>query len=128
MSSIIGNITGAVTGMIKDTALGNKITSQLQSSLTPSIIHVLTNYADKVGLSDKVQSWIGKDSNLPISEDDIKKLMANEQLKEFIDKIGIPTNILYPALAQFLPHAINNYTNENPDHDQGQDNSSSTQA
>lgn len=59
------------------------------------------------GLSDRVDSWLSTTaSNLPISPEEIKKAVGDQQLQQLAAKFGIPLNQIADILAQYLPTAV----------------------
>ena len=94
---------GGVSDLIKD-KLGGGLGEFLMSE---SGIQMIVDQAKKAGLEDKVKSWIGSGENLPISTDEIRSLLSDEQVQGFVAKTGLPAATLLPALATLLPSAVN---------------------
>jgi uncharacterized protein YidB (DUF937 family) len=58
------------------------------------------------GLGEKVNSWLGKGANSPLTEDEIRSALGNQQLQQIATKLGIPLDAVAGTLAQHLPNAI----------------------
>lgn len=61
---------------------------------------------NQAGLGDQVSSWIGTGSNLPVSADQIKAALSNEQLRSLANAFGVDLDSLPQLLAQHLPQAV----------------------
>lgn len=61
---------------------------------------------NQAGLSNEVQSWIGKGGNLPISADQIQAALGNEHLQQLATSFGVPVDKVAALLAQHLPTAV----------------------
>ena len=62
------------------------------------------------GLSDAVSSWVGTGANLPVSGDQIQKVLGNEQVQLLASKLGISPSDVSSHLAQLLPAVIDHLT------------------
>jgi uncharacterized protein YidB (DUF937 family) len=61
----------------------------------------------QAGFGDRVQSWLSTNSaNLPITADEIKAALGNQQLQQLAAKFGIPIDQVAGVLAQHLPAAV----------------------
>lgn len=80
------------------------------SSGLPAGIQILLDQAEKSGLTEKVRSWIGNGENLPISTEELRQLLSNDQVEAFLNKTGLPANIVLPAIAALLPKAVDAHT------------------
>ena len=69
--------------------------------------------ANQAGLGQHVQSWIGDGSNLPVSPSEIEKIFPPAELDQFAAAHGVPAGAVTQALAQFLPHAVDQATPDN---------------
>ncbi len=66
--------------------------------------------AQAAGLGDKVQSWVGSGSNLPISADEVTKIFPADQIESFATQHGVPAGAATQLLAHLLPHAVDSQT------------------
>lgn len=58
------------------------------------------------GLGDVVKSWVGTGNNLPISVDQIQKVLGSAKLKELATSAGVSPDAVSGGLAQLLPQMI----------------------
>ena len=65
---------------------------------------------EKQGLGDKMQSWIGKGANLPISPDQVRSVVGSDLLQQLSTRTGLSVGDLTQKLAQVLPQAVDKMT------------------
>jgi len=65
---------------------------------------------EEKGLGNLISSWISTGQNLPISGDQIRSVLANDQLTAFASKLGISPEVASGKLAEFLPDVVNQLT------------------
>jgi uncharacterized protein YidB (DUF937 family) len=73
----------------------------------------LTGVLDKFkasGLGQQAESWVGTGANLPVSPDQISKVLGGANLGELASKIGLPAGTAASGLAEILPQLIDNMT------------------
>lgn len=58
------------------------------------------------GLGQKVNSWLGKGDNVPLTADEISSVLGNAQLQELALKLGVPMDQVSHVLAEHLPTAV----------------------
>jgi len=97
MADHIGLLDGLVGGAI-DAELVTVVNGFLEKQ---GGMQGLVSKFEQQGLGDTVKSWIGSGSNLPVTADQIHKVLGAEGIKHFADK-----------LAQFLPQAVDTMTPE----------------
>ena len=64
----------------------------------------------KQGLGDVLGSWIGTGQNLPISADQIGKVLGAQQLSQFASQAGVAPDAWGETLASLLPGLIDKLT------------------
>ncbi|MBW6423138.1 DUF937 domain-containing protein [Rhizobium sp. XQZ8] len=69
-------------------------------------VNGILNQLQQAGLGDQVKSWIGTGGNLPVSPEQIKSALSNEQLRGLANAFGVDLDSLPQLLAQHLPHAV----------------------
>jgi uncharacterized protein YidB (DUF937 family) len=91
---------------------------QIEASVLPVVLsEVMGNGSDgglsaivakleQGGLGDQVKSWIGNGQNLPITADQLKQVLGNEQVQQLAARYGIPVDALLKVLAEQLPTAV----------------------
>ena len=62
------------------------------------------------GLGDVVNSWVGTGEKLPISADQISKVLGADTIKSIAEKTGLDTNAVTGQLTTLLPEVINKLT------------------
>lgn len=89
-----GNLIGSVMGMI-DSAGG-----------FPALLQKLKDS----GLQDQVASWIGTGDNQPVSGDQIKQALGEDQIQQIAQQAGVAPEHASSGLAQLLPQVIDKLT------------------
>lgn len=89
-----GNLMGGVMGMI-DSAGG-----------LPALLQKLKDS----GLQDQVASWIGPGDNQPVSGDQIKQALGEDQIQQIAQQAGVAPEHASSGLAQLLPQVIDKLT------------------
>ena len=69
-------------------------------------LSAITSKLEQAGLGDQVKSWIGNGPNLPVSADQIKDVLGNDQVKALASKFGIPVDDLASMVADKLPGLV----------------------
>lgn len=62
------------------------------------------------GLGDVVNSWVGTGQNLPVSPDQISKVLGSQQLSRFATEAGIAPDQAGSTLAALLPALVDKLT------------------
>ncbi|MEQ1723687.1 MAG: YidB family protein [Pseudobdellovibrio sp.] len=62
------------------------------------------------GYKDKVQSWIDKGANTPLTAEEINKVFGNEKVKAIGQKIGVSPDLVAQQISQYLPLIIDKLT------------------
>jgi uncharacterized protein YidB (DUF937 family) len=58
------------------------------------------------GLGAEVQSWLGSGANLPITADQLRAALSNEQVQQIAEHFGIPADAALNLLAEHLPSTV----------------------
>jgi uncharacterized protein YidB (DUF937 family) len=58
------------------------------------------------GLGDQVKSWLGNGQNLPVTADQLKQVLNNDQVKQLAARFGIPVDQVLDVLAKQLPTTV----------------------
>ncbi len=58
------------------------------------------------GLQEQVRSWLGNGANLPVSADQIRSALGDEQVQRIAQQLGIPIDRILQILSQYLPAAV----------------------
>jgi uncharacterized protein YidB (DUF937 family) len=58
------------------------------------------------GLNEQVQSWLGDGANLPVTADQIRSALGNQQVQELARHFGLPVDTALKLLAEHLPTTV----------------------
>jgi uncharacterized protein YidB (DUF937 family) len=58
------------------------------------------------GLNEQVQSWLGDGANLPVTADQIRSALGNQQVQELARHFGLPVDTVLKLLAEHLPTTV----------------------
>ncbi|MFT9381235.1 MULTISPECIES: YidB family protein [unclassified Gluconobacter] len=111
MSGFFGNIVNQAMGALGG-QLGDKLGGSFGDMLKGEGLNMLIAQAKSAGLDEKIHSWIGNGENLPITTDELRNLLTNEQIQMIVAKTGLPAATILPAIAQLLPAAVDKHTTE----------------
>ncbi|HEX5454348.1 MAG TPA: YidB family protein [Stellaceae bacterium] len=106
--SLFGNIGGALSGVLGQLQGGNKA-GILDEALQKGGLGGLSGVVDKLrqsGFGKEVDSWLGGGSNLPISADQLRTALGNEEVQKIAAHFGIPVDRVSKMLEQYLPQAV----------------------
>lgn len=114
MNSILGGVLGEV---LKNVLNGN-VNQQQQSQLPDIFGQILKNtdlgsiggllkQLQEGGLQKQVDSWLGNGQNAPVSENQLKDALGNDQLRQIARQLGIPADEVLDKLSKYLPEAVN---------------------
>ncbi|MBB2206307.1 YidB family protein [Gluconacetobacter takamatsuzukensis] len=110
MAGFFDGLVNKLTELADSTGLTDQVHQHLAELTSPTGISTLLNQAEQAGLGDKVRSWIGNGQNLPVSPEELRSILSNQQVQALVDRTGLPAATILPALAQFLPAAVDHQT------------------
>ncbi len=58
------------------------------------------------GLNDQVRSWLGNGTNLPITADQLRSALGNQQVQQIARQLGLPVDEALKVVAEHLPTAV----------------------
>jgi uncharacterized protein YidB (DUF937 family) len=105
---LLDNIGGSLKGVL----------GQVEAAAVPALISGVlakTNFGDlqglvtklqEGGLNNQVQSWLGNGANLPITADQLRSALGNEQVKQLAQHFGLPVDAALKLMAEHLPAAV----------------------
>lgn len=79
-------------------------------SAGPNPLEVLMNQFKDKGLGNIFASWVGTGKNEPVTPDQIKDGVGDEQMQAMAQKAGLPVDTLADKLAKYLPGLIDKMT------------------
>jgi len=93
----LGQLEAAVVPVVLSEVLGNGS----QGGLSAIVAKL-----QQSGLGPQVSSWLGNGENLPITADQLKQVLSNDQVKQLAAKFGIPVDQVLDVLAKQLPATV----------------------
>ena len=118
LEDIIGGLTGGGSSGSQAGGLGGL--GGLLGSLLPALggmlaggglQQVLSGFQAN-GLSAQTDSWIGTGENQPISGEDVRKAVGNEELARIAAQLGVSENEAADAVAEVLPTVVDRVSPE----------------
>jgi len=58
------------------------------------------------GPNEQVQSWLGNGTNLPVTADQIRSALGNQQVQQLAQHFGLPVDAVLKLLAEHLPPTV----------------------
>ena len=101
-----------------DSLLGGNTLSQIDANAVPDLISAvlaktnlgslqgIVNQLQQGGLGAQVQSWLGSGPNLPVTPDQLRAALGNEQVRQLAQHFGVDPDALLKLLANHLPNAV----------------------
>ncbi|BCP51533.1 hypothetical protein K32_01500 [Kaistia sp. 32K] len=106
LDGLLGNVLSALKGQgSSPEALGETLNKALANTQFGSLDGVLSQLQSS-GLGTQVASWLGQGDNLPISADELRSALGNEQLQKLGTQLGIPMDQVGELLAKVLPPTV----------------------
>jgi uncharacterized protein YidB (DUF937 family) len=109
---LFDSLAGALGGTLKD------VLGQAEASALPGLVSAvlgktdlgslqgIVNKLQEAGLGTQVQSWLGSGANLPVSADQLRAALGNEQVRQLAQQFGLPIDAALKLLAEHLPTAV----------------------
>jgi len=104
-NQVMGSL--ATSGDGRHAEVVNAIGSFIQSQ---GGLENLINAFHEKGLGSVVSSWVGTGQNLPISGDQLSKVLGNAQVQAMAQKLGFSPQEMSSHLAEILPQVIDKLT------------------
>ncbi len=96
LKGVLGQAEAAAPGLIVS-ALANSKFGDLSG---------LVAQLQQGGLDQQVKSWLGNGANLPVSADQIRAALGNEQVRHLAEQLGLPVDQALSYLSQHLPAVV----------------------
>lgn len=65
---------------------------------------------EELGLKETVESWISKGQNIPITTEELSKILGADKIKEFAQKTGLSVEDATKKITESLPKLVDNFT------------------
>jgi uncharacterized protein YidB (DUF937 family) len=111
LESILGGLTGGRGGGGGAGAL-MALAPMLIGLLQGGGLQKILNQFQQQGLGDKAQSWVDTGDNEPVSPDEVRSVLGDDQVHEAATQLGVSDDDAAAVLAQVLPQAVNGVTPE----------------
>jgi uncharacterized protein YidB (DUF937 family) len=101
-----GGLAGLIGGLLQGGvgAQGGQLVSALLGGGGANMGQTLETLAAN-GLGEQVSSWLSQNPNLPVSADQIRAALGNEQVTQMANATGLPVGDFLQHLAEHLPAA-----------------------
>src|SRR5450755_4017192 len=97
LKGMLGQVEAAAMPALISAALAKTNLGDLQG---------MVNKLQQGGLSEQVQSWLGNGANMPVSVDQLRSALGNDQVRQLAAHFGIPVDSALKLLAEHLPTAV----------------------
>jgi uncharacterized protein YidB (DUF937 family) len=105
---LLDDIGGALKGMLGQEAAA-AMPNLISAALAKSNLGDLNGLVAKLqqgGLGDQVASWLGNGANLPVSADQLRSALGNQQVRELAGHLGLPVDEALNVLSAHLPNVV----------------------
>ena len=105
---ILDNLSGAIKGLAgqAETAALPALLSAALSKTDLKDMQGLLNKLQQSGLGKQVSSWLGDSKNLPITADQLRAALGNEQIQQLAAHFGLPVDKILATVAENLPAIV----------------------
>lgn len=95
MSGALGRLLGPLSQLLG-----------LAEGATGGDLTVILAQLENAGLSKRVQSWLGRGENLPVTAAELETAFSPEQLNAWAEHAGTTPQAVLQTLAEHLPDAV----------------------
>jgi uncharacterized protein YidB (DUF937 family) len=101
-------VSGALKSVLQqgDSSQVGGLLSQILGKTDLGSLGGLLSQLQQGGLGGEVSSWLSNGHNMPVSQDQLKAALGNEQLQQMARSMGLPVDALLAMLSQQLPGAV----------------------
>ena len=107
MSGFLGSLEGLMQDQGHADAAGGLLSSAFSSA--GGLPGIMSRF-EAAGLGNKVQSWVGNGSNLPLAAEEVTRVFPPQEIESFAEAHGVPPTVATAMLAHLLPHAVDGQT------------------
>jgi len=105
LGGILGGVLKNELGEAEASALPGLISAVLGKTDLGSLQGIV-NKLQEAGLGTQVQSWLGNGANLPVTVDQLRAALGNDQVRQIAEKFGLPVDGVLKLLSEHLPTAV----------------------
>jgi uncharacterized protein YidB (DUF937 family) len=102
---LLGNALNGIAQQVETQVLPN-VLSQVLGKTDMGSVGGLLEQLQKSGLGPQVASWLGDGKNLPITADQLRNALGDQNVRQLAASLGIPIDQVLAQLSQHLPTAI----------------------
>lgn len=102
------SLSGAVKGLAGQVETA-ALPALLSAALARTDLKDMQGLLDKLqqsGLGQQVSSWLGDGKNLPITADQLRAALGNEQIQQLATQLGLPMDKILATVAEHLPAIV----------------------
>jgi uncharacterized protein YidB (DUF937 family) len=105
---LFDSIADKLKGALGDTQGGGPVAliSDLLAKTDLGDLQGIVAKLEESGLGAQVKSWLGDGANLPVSADQLRTALGNEQVQRIAAHLGLPADAAMTVLAEHLPAAV----------------------
>jgi uncharacterized protein YidB (DUF937 family) len=108
---LFDSILGAMAGGAGGSSSGGTVMSLINGLLAQNGgIQGLANQFSQYGHGDTFNSWVSTGQNMPISGDQVQRVLGSEQMNGLAAKLGVDPAQVSHFLAEYLPKIIDGMT------------------
>jgi uncharacterized protein YidB (DUF937 family) len=105
--SLLGGALSGILGQVEAAAVPGLISAAL-SKTNLGDLGGLVAQLQQGGLGPQVSSWLGSGANMPVSADQLRSALGNEQVQELARHFGLPVDKALALLAEHVPGVVDN--------------------
>src|SRR6266849_5443171 len=94
-----------IVGQVEAAAVPALVSAVLAKTDLGSLQGIVTKL-QQGGLNDQVRSWLGSGANLPVTPDQLRSALGNQQVQQIARQLGLPVDQALEVLSQHLPTAV----------------------
>jgi len=105
---LFDNLGGSLGGLAEQVtaAAAPGLISAVLAKTNLGDLQGLVNQLQQGGMNEQVKSWLGNGANMPVSPDQIRAALGNDQVKQIAAHFGVPVDAALKLLAEHLPAAV----------------------
>lgn len=110
---LLDSVIGVLSGVRSTSGSGDMLNVVLQMLANDGEgigMEGLVERFNDSGMSSVLNSWISRGSNLPISAEDLQRVLGTETVEEIAQQAGLSRRVTADRLSQMLPFVIDKLT------------------
>jgi uncharacterized protein YidB (DUF937 family) len=105
---LLENVGGVLKGILGQAEAGG-MPAVISAALAKTDLGDLNGIVAKLqqgGLTDQVASWLGNGANLPVSANQLRDALGNQQVRQLATQLGLPIDDALKFLSEHLPQTV----------------------